>query len=417
MKSAADFYVFEKWLKAPPYAFGGKNEEGVVPAEEKEAYWRIFSELQEVAKAALEGHPYSEQLKLRPKLYSRTRGSRGHRPTDLWVSICAKSADAFGYMPQIYVIASVNGLELGFAASISEDDYYDAETKVRNRTLIPFINSKLPLRTESIVSQIDNQLAEQGGWVLNRKTRLRNGDEGFSQFGSFAQLLRFLKSEGDRTGAGTICRQFSIEELENVDLYAEFEQALDNFVGLLNLCAPSLWDQQVLGAQSAVQKLVEEAPFNPEDEQDGKKKVWAEVAQRQGQSKFRKTLIEAYDATCCVTGTAVPDVLQAAHIRPYNGPSTNHVSNGLLLRADIHTLFDLKLIKIEPDTMIVHVSSSLMGTSYWTLNGQVLRMPSKKKYHPNRNSLEKHFQDAESEDEPNSAKVLGSHDLAVDIDS
>ena len=53
-----------------------------------------------------------------------------------------------------------------------------------------------------------------------------------------------------------------------------------------------------------------------------------------------------YEGKCAVTGCDVPDVLQAAHIFPYMGPETNHPSNGLL-RADIHTLFDLGLIELS----------------------------------------------------------------------
>src|ERR1700722_13744752 len=46
---------------------------------------------------------------------------------------------------------------------------------------------------------------------------------------------------------------------------------------------------------------------------------------------------------------AIPWVLEAAHITPYMGASTNSLLNGLLLRADIHTLFNLGLISIDPD--------------------------------------------------------------------
>ncbi|MEO2018753.1 MAG: HNH endonuclease signature motif containing protein [Fuerstiella sp.] len=48
-------------------------------------------------------------------------------------------------------------------------------------------------------------------------------------------------------------------------------------------------------------------------------------------------------------------VLEAAHIRPYRRPEDNDVQNGLLLRADIHTLFDLNLLGIEPGTWQIHI--------------------------------------------------------------
>ena len=54
-----------------------------------------------------------------------------------------------------------------------------------------------------------------------------------------------------------------------------------------------------------------------------------------------------------------PCGLEAAHINPYRGESDNHPDNGLLLRADIHTLFDLNLLGIEPDHFRVELHPSL----------------------------------------------------------
>jgi HNH endonuclease len=65
-------------------------------------------------------------------------------------------------------------------------------------------------------------------------------------------------------------------------------------------------------------------------------------------AKFRKKLIAAYRGRCAVTDCDAYDALEAAHILPYRGPAFDHVTNGLLRRADIHTLFDLNLIGIEP---------------------------------------------------------------------
>jgi putative restriction endonuclease len=61
-----------------------------------------------------------------------------------------------------------------------------------------------------------------------------------------------------------------------------------------------------------------------------------------------------------------------AHIMPYMGPATNDVQNGLLLRADVHTLFDLGLIAVEPDPLEVLVTPSVVGT-HW---GRPLRLRS-----------------------------------------
>jgi hypothetical protein len=62
-------------------------------------------------------------------------------------------------------------------------------------------------------------------------------------------------------------------------------------------------------------------------------------------------------------------ILEAAHVTPYLGPPTNSVSNGLLLRADIHTLWDLRLIAIDPNSMTVSVNPGLHDPSYQALAG------------------------------------------------
>ncbi len=56
-----------------------------------------------------------------------------------------------------------------------------------------------------------------------------------------------------------------------------------------------------------------------------------------------------------MTGCKTLAVLEAAHIKPYRGDDDNHPENGLLLRADIHTLFDLDLLGIEPDGLRVEL--------------------------------------------------------------
>ena len=89
--------------------------------------------------------------------------------------------------------------------------------------------------------------------------------------------------------------------------------------------------------------------FDPLNLEDGREKIRRMVTLRQGQGDFRKALMDAYERRCAITGCTIDDVLEAAHISPYFGAHTNHVTNGLLLRADIHTLFDRGLIKVDAD--------------------------------------------------------------------
>lgn len=106
-----------------------------------------------------------------------------------------------------------------------------------------------------------------------------------------------------------------------------------------------------------------ESPFDPLNLADGRKKVLSLVRLRQGQSSFRRKLLKAYDSKCAVTGCAITAILEAAHIVPYRGAETNNVTNGLLLRSDIHTLFDLGLITFGDDGS-VHLCGSVQASEY-----------------------------------------------------
>lgn len=114
--------------------------------------------------------------------------------------------------------------------------------------------------------------------------------------------------------------------------------------------------------------------FNPDNVVDGRKRVLAEVVRRRGQPRFRKALLEAYGGKCAVTGCQVESVLEAAHIIAYAGDHTNDVRNGILLRADIHTLFDLGHLKIDANC-IIHLDETLTATIYGQYLGKKARLP------------------------------------------
>lgn len=94
---------------------------------------------------------------------------------------------------------------------------------------------------------------------------------------------------------------------------------------------------------------------------------------RKGQTKFRDLLIHLYDGKCSVTGTSPVSVLEAAHIYEHSKSGINNSDNGLLLRADIHLLFDEGLFKINPDNLKLVLSPTLKGTVYWKLHDTELR--------------------------------------------
>ncbi len=123
---------------------------------------------------------------------------------------------------------------------------------------------------------------------------------------------------------------------------------------------------------------------------DARERVAGSIVRRRGQPEFRKALIRAYHSKCAITGCDAVEALEAAHISPYRGPNTNHPSNGLLLRADLHTLFDLGLIAIDARTMTVLIAKNLANTTYAEIAGKVLRLPMNENFCPNLHALDKH---------------------------
>lgn len=113
--------------------------------------------------------------------------------------------------------------------------------------------------------------------------------------------------------------------------------------------------------------------YNP-DGTDRRPVVERQIRERRGQREFRDALLKRYGGRCLVTGCKVLAVLEAAHINPYRGEQDNHTENGLLLRSDIHTLFDLNLLGIEPDGLQVELSAKITN-EYGGFAGMVLDCP------------------------------------------
>lgn len=133
--------------------------------------------------------------------------------------------------------------------------------------------------------------------------------------------------------------------------------------------------------------MAETPPYVPGD--DVRERALAEIVTRQGQPQFRQSLRTAYTDTCVITGCTVAQVLEAAHIDRYYGEHSNHVTNGLLLRADIHTLFDLHLITVSADHTVL-TAPDLTDTEYAQLDGKPLRVPEDPAQSPNLEAIDRH---------------------------
>lgn len=146
--------------------------------------------------------------------------------------------------------------------------------------------------------------------------------------------------------------------------------------------------------EAAEDAVADEGAFDPYDQEDARKRIIASIVRRRGQREFRQALIDVYDGKCAVTGCDFEDALEAAHISPYRGDHTNDITNGLLLRADIHTLFDLGHIAVDSGTMKVHVAARLKGTVYQELAGKVLAKRKAGTPRPSPEALDKHRREA-----------------------
>jgi len=120
--------------------------------------------------------------------------------------------------------------------------------------------------------------------------------------------------------------------------------------------------------------LRDEGQFDPTSIEDARDIQFRAIVQRSGQSAFRNKLLKAYQGKCAISGTECTQTLEAAHIVPYLGDETNHIQNGVLLRSDLHTLFDLDLLKITED-MKVRIDLSVKSALYRQHDGAGIFLP------------------------------------------
>lgn len=118
------------------------------------------------------------------------------------------------------------------------------------------------------------------------------------------------------------------------------------------------------------------------------------IRPRLGQGTFRVLVTDTYDRRCAVTGEKALPALEAAHIRAVAHGGTHRLDNGLLLRSDVHRLFDSGYVTVTPDYHF-RVSRRLKddfenGEPYYPLDGTSIRLPRQAEARPRREFLEWH---------------------------
>lgn len=112
---------------------------------------------------------------------------------------------------------------------------------------------------------------------------------------------------------------------------------------------------------------------------------------RLGQRSFRVAVLDAYGRRCSVTSERTLPALEAAHIREYHDVQAHSLSNGILLRADIHKLFDSGYVTVTPELRF-EVSRRIKeefenGRDYYRLHGSEIRLPENPAHRPDSEAL------------------------------
>lgn len=126
-----------------------------------------------------------------------------------------------------------------------------------------------------------------------------------------------------------------------------------------------------------------------DDFKDARVRAMREAVIREGQPIFRRRLITAYRGKCPVTGSTITALLEAAHIRPYAGAWHCEAKHGILLKTDIHTLFDKGLLWFDDDFRVC-LAPILLETEYAVLLGRRIDLPNSKDDWPLSEHLTRH---------------------------
>ena len=118
------------------------------------------------------------------------------------------------------------------------------------------------------------------------------------------------------------------------------------------------------------------------------------IRPRLGQGSFRVVITDLYERRCAITKERVLPVLEAAHILPISEGGQHEATNGILLRSDLHRLFDRGYVTVTPDHRF-RVSRKLRedfhnGEEYMQLAGRELWLPHEVADRPRRQFLEWH---------------------------
>lgn len=200
-----------------------------------------------------------------------------------------------------------------------------------------------PARIAAAIADYRTGLLSLTGWptTTTRGNDRRVSDE-FLKFLWFHDLLSSPTGDaGDQRYAASALLPSQVSELQSI--------------AAGRLAGPS-------GIESAVASITSEVQ---------RRRTQRAILERPGQRQFRKDVLKAANRTCLLSGTRIPEVLEAAHIKPVASLGADTVSNGFCLRSDIHALFDSNRIRILPDGTVSYAAEVRADPQYADLPDQI----------------------------------------------
>ena len=153
-------------------------------------------------------------------------------------------------------------------------------------------------------------------------------------------------------------------------------------------------DDEGLGLWNAVRDRLNRQPLSSITEQRPRYGEPRPIRPRLGQGAFRVLVTDIYQRRCAVTRERTLPALEAAHIRPYAEGGDHDARNGLLLRRDIHSLFDAGYVTVTPDhhfEVSVRIKEEFEnGRDYYGLQGESIFVPKNDEQKPDTGALSWH---------------------------
>lgn len=219
-----------------------------------------------------------------------------------------------------------------------------------------------------------------------------NGAESLTQLRARITRYRKLKP-GDKSdfqiGCRILTQPFFLDETNWISVAAGWSRNIVSFktYSTADPDGHALWD----AIQEKLAKPARERGLTEPPHRFGEPVL---IVPRLGQGTFRVLVTDVYRRRCAVTREKTLPALDAAHIRPYADGGAHEATNGLLLRRDIHSLFDSGYVTITPDLRF-EVSRRIRddfenGRDYYALQGTKISRPSDSRHSPDHNALEWH---------------------------